>query len=148
MKKLLVALVICTALIFSANAQTIRDFVGKYEFNENGGRTTGGSAILITHDLEIRPDGTVELSANGYQTQKNLIGTAKISGGKLNIYFKGYDEQAGNMFTPYQGNELLLTLEKRKIKGRLVIWTTFAEYESALGNTNKKGGIYFRRSKR
>lgn len=58
---------------FSANAQTA--WVGNYEFVKSGGRTAGGTAIVITHELVIEESNgklTGNLAANGYQISKDL----------------------------------------------------------------------------
>lgn len=69
MYKLVILLMLSVAFVFTANAQTAK-FVGTYEFGEDGGRTAGGTAIFVGHDLNIKADGTATLTANGYQTSR------------------------------------------------------------------------------
>ena len=79
---------ICSVCIFAIAAAAQADWVGNYEFSEDGGRTAGGTVIFIQHDIEIASgdDGLIAfVKSNGYQTSKDLICTAKIEGGRLNI---------------------------------------------------------------
>lgn len=147
MKKLLTLLSLGIAFVFSVNAQNLKEYAGKYEFYEEDGKTAGGTPVFVAHDLEIKADGGVTLSANGYQTAKDLLGVAKIEGGKLNIYFTLYNSEGANTFTPYEGDELLLTLQWKTISNKKVLWTTFRKYKPALITAKTKGGTYFKKSK-
>ena len=146
MNKLLILLVLSVAFVFSANAQ-VANYVGKYEFSEDGGRTAGGTAIFVGHDLKINADGTGRLTAAGYQTSKEIFVKTNVVGKKLQIVFNKYDEDGTNSFTPYTGGEVLFTLEWKTIKGKKVLWTTFGQYEPVVNNAKKAGGIYFKKSK-
>ncbi|MBX7174403.1 MAG: hypothetical protein K1X72_25750 [Pyrinomonadaceae bacterium] len=146
MKKVLCLLVLSLVLVFSANAQGLKDYVGKYEFSEEDGTTPGGAPVVVGHDLEIKADGGVTLTANGFQTGRDLLGVAKFENGKLNIYFTLYNDGA-NSTTPYDGDELLLTLEWKTVAGKKVLWTTFGKYKPALITAKRTGGVYFKKSK-
>src|SRR5688572_18715995 len=77
-------------------------WVGPYVYEENGGRTAGGTAIFITHELNVMDGGdglTAVIQANGYQTSNDLMCTAKADGTKLMIYFESYGEN--NVFESY-----------------------------------------------
>ena len=123
------------ALSFSVSiavtAQT--DWKGSYYFGEDGGKNAGGTAVLISHELEIF-DGDEGLAAtlesNGYQTSSELICTAKVEGPKLLIYFQGYGEN--NMFEPYKQGDLLFTLERRTGKGKTLLLTHWGKFTPAI----------------
>jgi len=138
MTKLASILVVFLVLALNATAQS--DWKGSYSFDEDGGRSTGGSAILISHELEIF-DGDKEIAAtlqsNGYQTSTNLVCTAKVQGAKLLIYFQSYGED--NMFEPYEPGDLLFTLER---KGKTVL-THWGKFTPAIPKYQKSGKVYF-----
>lgn len=135
------------ALIFSADAQSLKDYVGKYEFYEEDGKTAGGTPVFVGHDLEIKADGGIALTANGFQTGRDLLGVAKFENGKLNIHFTLYNDEGANSTTPYNGDDLLLTLEWKTVSGKKVLWTTFGKYKPALITVKKTGGVYFKKSR-
>jgi hypothetical protein len=145
MNKLLILLMLSVAFVFSVNAQT--NFVGKYEFSENGGKTAGGTAVFVGHGLKIKSDGTANLTANGYQTSKDIICKTKLVGAKLQIIFDKHNPDGFNTFETYKSGELLLTLEWKTVKKKNILWTTFGKYEPVVGDAKKGGGIYFKKSK-
>ena len=80
------ALCLALALALTVAAAAQKEWVGTYEFEEDGGRTTGGTAILVTHELRVveTDDGLVGmLQSNGYQTSKDLVCKIKLEGAKL-----------------------------------------------------------------
>ncbi len=144
MNKLLILLMLSVVFVLTANAQT--NFVGKYEFYENGGKTAGGTAVFVGHDLTINADGSGKLTAAGYQTSKDMFIETKAVGSKLQILFVKYGEdQTGP--TDMEDGSLLLTIEYKKVKKKKVLWTTFAGYSPAVFDAKKGGGIYFKKSK-
>lgn len=123
-------------------AQT--DWTGAYQFDEDGGKTAGGSAINIYHILEIREsaDGLMAtLKSNGFQTSVDLICTAKTENNKLFIYFAGYGED--NVFEKYTEGDLLLTLEKKDGK----ILTFWGKFLPSIEKNEKSGKVYFQKLK-
>ncbi len=146
MNKLLILLMLSVAFVFSANAQ-VANYAGKYEFSEDGGKTAGGTAVFVGHDLTINADGTGRLTAAGYQTSREIFFKTKSIGRKLQVIFDKYDADGTNMFTPYTRSEVLLTLEWRTVKGKKVLWTTFGQYEPVVNNAKKAGGSYFKKAK-
>lgn len=134
---------IVAALFFMTvvvGAQT--DWKGSYAFHENGGRTAGGTAILISHELSIFDGGdglAASIESNGYQTSTDLVCTAKVEGAKLMIYFQNYGEN--NMFEPYQPGDLLLTLER---KGKSIV-THWGKFTPAIEKNGKSGKVYFQK---
>lgn len=140
-----VAQIVVVSLLISGFVVAQSDWVGSYEFYENGGKTAGGTAILISHELNIIDGGdglTASLQSNGYQTSSDLVCTAKVEGSKLLIYFQNYGEE--NMFEPYQPGDLLLTLE-RKGKSILTHWGKFAP---SVPKNEKSGKVYFEPTKK
>ncbi len=140
---LLLCLYLC--LCGCANAQT--NWVGSYEFDEDGGKTAGGTAIFITHELFIEQTESgllATLNSNGYQTSSELIGTAKAEGDKLLIYFDSYGEN--NMFEKYEQGDLLLTLEKKTLKGKTEILTFWNKFQPAIEKNEKAGKVYFKKT--
>jgi hypothetical protein len=138
-----VALFVLTASAVFAQSS----WVGNYVFGEDGGKTAGGTAIFITHELTVMDgdDGlAATLQANGYQTSKDLICTAKGDATKLEIYFDSYGES--NVFESYKKGDLLLTLERKKIKGKDVIVTNWGKYTSISEEKPKNGMVRFVKS--
>lgn len=136
----LLTLTLCVA----AHAQS--DWVGKYDFEENGGKTAGGTAIFISHQMDISEtdDGyVVMIKSAGYQTSKDLIATAKAQGNKLLVYFDSYGED--NVFENYEKGDLLLTLEKKTVKGKDEILTFWGKFTPSIDTKAKGGKVYFRK---
>lgn len=130
--------------VFACAAHAQSDWVGAYEFEEDGGKTVGGSPVFISHRLEIKEsdDGLVAyIQSNGYQTSKDLIGTAKIEGDRLLIYFETYGEN--NVLEPYEAGDLLLTLEKKTAKGKTEILTHWNKFQPVVPKNEKSGRVYF-----
>jgi hypothetical protein len=145
MKKLASIGVVLLVLALNAAAQT--DWKGSYYFGEDGGKNAGGTKMFIEHTLEIF-DGDNEIAAtlqsNGYQTSADLVCTAKIDGSKLMLYFQSYGEN--NMFEKYQPGDLLLTLEKKSVKGKAVILTYWGKFTPAIEKNEKPGKVYFEKT--
>ncbi|HMS39968.1 MAG TPA: DUF5991 domain-containing protein [Pyrinomonadaceae bacterium] len=126
---------------FSINAQTV--WTGAYQFDEDGGKTSGGTAINIYHTLEIREsaDGLMAtLKSNGYQTSVDLICTTKAENNKLMVYFAGYGED--NVSEKYAEGDLLLTLERKDDK----ILTFWGKFLPSVEKNEKSGKVYFRKA--
>jgi len=139
-------------LVLSASlvGRAQNDWKGSYFFAENGGRNAGGTAILITHELNVFDSGDGGLAAsiesNGYQTSRDLICTAKVEGAKLMIYFQNYGEN--NMFEPYEQGDLLLTLERKGEKGKTSILTYWGKFTPVIEKNEKQGKVYFEKNSR
>jgi hypothetical protein len=133
-------------LAFSASAYAQNDWAGIYEFDEDGGKTAGGTVIFISHQLEIREtdDGLMAfIQSNGYQTSKDLVCTAKIEGAKLLIYFESYGEN--NSFESYEEGDLLFSLEKQTVKGKTSIVTNWNKFLPVVPKNEKSGKVYFKK---
>lgn len=136
----LVILISALFLTFAVNAQN--SWVGSYEFDEDGGKTAGGTAIFVNHRIDISEtdDGLIAMiQSNGYQTSKDLVGKAKEQGDKLLIYFEYYGEN--NVFETYEKGDLLLTLERKKND----ILTTWGKFQPIVPKNEKSGKVYFRK---
>lgn len=137
----------CLVFCVGATAQ-VSAWLGNYQYNENGGKTTGGTAILIQHYLTIKKEGaetTAHISSQGYQTSRDLNCTVKAVGSKLMIYFKSYGEN--NRFEPYEPGDLLFTLERRKTGGKVIILTYWKQFEPAALRKWRDGTVHFMRSR-
>jgi hypothetical protein len=124
------------------------EWLGSYAFDEDGGKTAGGTAIFISHQLDLaEAEGGLmaTLQSNGYQTSRDLICTARIEGARLLIHFDSYGEN--NVFEPYEQGDLLLTLERRTVKGRTEILTHWGKFQPVVPKNEKTGKVYFTKTK-
>jgi hypothetical protein len=127
---------------FAANAQ--KEWLGSYSFDEDGGKTAGGTAIFVSHQIDIveSDDGLIAtIQSNGYQTSKDLICTTKIDGARLLVYFDSYGEN--NVFEPYEKGDLLLTLERKTVKGKTELLTFWGKFTPVVPKNEKTGKVYF-----
>ena len=139
------AFILLIVLCSFVQAQT--SWLGTYEFDEDGGKTVGGTKIFISHQIEIKQtdDGMLAtIQSNGYQTSIDLVGTVKTVGGKLMIYFDSYGEN--NMFENYEQGDLLLTLEKKTVKGKTEILTYWNKFQPIVPTNEKSGKVYFKKT--
>ena len=130
----------------AANAQ--KEWLGSYFFGENGGKTAGGTSILVTHEMDIveSDDGLIAtIQSTGYQTSKDLICTTKTDGAKLLIYFDSYGEN--NVFEPYEKGDLLLTLERKTVRDKTEILTFWGKFTPIVPKNEKTGKVYFTKIK-
>lgn len=151
MKKI-AAKLICLIFILSAPAAAVvraqSFWVGTYQYGEDGGKNAGGAVIFIHHEITVEKTGgklSAFISSQGYQTSKALNCTAEAIGNRLKIYFKDYAED--NVYEPFEKGDLLLTLERRRIKGRNVILTYWNKLEPAALEKWKNGRVYFKKDK-
>lgn len=132
--------------VFCSVLQAQTSWLGKYEFYEDGGRNAGGTKIFVAHELEIRQAENnlmATLQSNGYQTSKDLICVAKANGDKLEIYFDSYGEN--NLFESYEQGDLLLTLEKKTVKGRTETLTFWNKFQPIVPKNESSGKVYFKK---
>lgn len=149
MMKKVINILACILVIgsFAVFAQAQKEWLGNYSFDEDGGKTAGGTAIFVSHEINIveSDDGLIAtIQSNGFQTSKDLICTTKIAGGKLLVYFDSYGEN--NMFENYEKGDLLLTLERKNVKGKPEILTFWGKFQPSVPKSEKTGKVYFRRS--
>ena len=132
----------------SSTKQIERDesfWVGDYSFVEDGGKTAGGTRIIVIHSLTIHKEAGMliaEIASQGYQTSRQVVGEVRVTGNVARIYFKSYGE--GNMYESHREGDLLLTLKRVAQRGRtriLTYWNTFEPSMKPLVN----GRVYFKR---
>jgi len=144
--KIFISVVFIMLFCWSANAQ--KEWLGSYTFDEDGGKTAGGTAIFIAHQLDVSEsdDGLIAtLQSNGYQTSKELMCTARVEGAKLLIYFDSYGEN--NVFEPFEPGDLLLTLERKTVKGKTELLTYCGKFTPVVPKNEKTGKAYFTKNK-
>lgn len=131
-------------ICIAANAQS--DWSGSYDFSEDGGTTAGGTAVFISHQIDISEsdDGyVVMIKSAGYQTSKDLVCNAKVQGNKLLVYFDSYGED--NVFESYKQGDLLFTLENKTAKGKTEILTYWGKFTPSINPKAKSGKVYFKK---
>lgn len=141
------ALLLSLMFLLAAFSQAQSLWIGTYTFDEDGGKNAGGTAIFITHELNVleADDGLIAtLQSNGYQTSKDLNCKAKADGSKLMIYFESYGED--NVFELYSKGDLLLTLEKRMTKGKTELLTFWGKFLPIVPEKPKTGKVFFVKS--
>lgn len=124
-------------------------WIGSYEFEEDGGKTTGGTQIYIVHQLDIleTDDGLIAMiQSNGFQTSRDLIAATKVEGNKLLVYFEAYGEH--NTFQTYQKGDLLFTLEKTVKKETVEIRTIWDKFQPVVPKHQSSGKVYFQKVNR
>jgi hypothetical protein len=131
-------------LYFTVNAQS--EWIGSYQFDEDGGKTVGGTAIFVTHQIDILEgdDGLIAMiQSNGYQTSRDLVGTTKIQGDKLLVHFDSYGEN--NVFETYKKGDMLFTLERKTVKEKTEILTFWDKFQPVVPKNEKGGKVYFQK---
>jgi hypothetical protein len=131
---------LCSLISLSAKAQNF--WVGTYEFEEDGGKTAGGTPIQVVHQIEVikTDDGLIAIiQSAGYQTSVELVCKAREESNKLLIYFDYYGED--NIFEMYERGNLLLTLERKKDE----ILTFWGKFKPLVTKNEKSGKVYFRK---
>ncbi len=140
--KFAVGFIFALLLCVSVNAQS--EWAGSYEFDEDGGKTSGGTPIFVVHQLDIleTEDGLIAMiRSSGFQTSRELTGTVKIEGSRLSIFFENYGED--NTFQTYRKGDLLFSLEKSTKNGKTEILTFWNEFQPVVPKNEKPGMIYF-----
>lgn len=133
-----------TSFLFMQIIVSAQTWAGTYNFDEDGGKTAGGTPIFVTHSLVVlESDGGyyATLKSNGYQTSRDLICQGKTEGNKLKIYFVSYGED--NIFELYRPDDLLLTLERRPSPKGEQILTFWGKFLPIVPKNEKTGRIYF-----
>ncbi len=139
------AVVVAVAFGGAVHAEQAADWTGSYSYTEQGGRTAGGTGIVVTHEISVKREGgqyRAEIGASGYQTQVQIFALATVAGNKLQLRFeRDGDDQ---MFKGrYQPGALLLELE-RSSGGRLL--THWGAYTPATTERFRNPGVYFKRN--
>jgi len=144
-KRTFTAIAFCLFLTTAAFAQ--KEWLGVYEYGEDGGKNAGGNVMFVSHRLEIMTseDGLIAtLESNGYQTSKDLLCRVRIKGDKAYIYFEGYGEN--NTFESYEKGQLMLTLERSRTGGKPTLLTHWGQFKPVVLSNVKSGKVYFTKS--
>jgi hypothetical protein len=140
-----VVLSVTLTLMFVAVSLAQNEWAGTYTFDEDGGKTAGGGTVIfVTHELSVfeTDDGLrATLKSNGYQTSTDLHCKVKISGNKMEIIFDSYGED--NVHETFSPGDLLLTLEKKSVKGKTELLTWWGKFTPALPEKPKTGKLFF-----
>lgn len=123
---------LCLGLLGVACAadNSVSPWSGEYFYEAYGGRTAGGSAIIVEVLLTIKKNGSCLLHADGFQRLDRIVCTTSEKGNKLDIKFKSYD---GYDFARYKVGELLFVLEKVQGKDKKIRyvqhWASFSAFD-------------------
>ncbi len=140
--RIVVAVLFVVAFSIAAAGQT--SWLGHYEFVEDGGKTAGGTGIVVTHQIDVlnSDDGLVAtLRSNGYQTSVDLLCLVKVNGNKALLFFEGYGD--ANIFENYEKGQLMLTLELKDEKGKSEILTQWGAFKPIAPKNERPGKVYF-----
>lgn len=119
---------LCIGLMATACAanNSASPWNGEYIYEAYGGRTTGGSPIVIEMTLTIKKNGSDEsclLHADGFQRLDRIVCTTSEMGNKLEVRFKSYTD--GRILNSidlaiYKSGEALFVLEKTEGKDKVI----------------------------
>lgn len=118
------------AALLSGPAAPSGAWDGVYEHTHNGGRTAGGSPIVVTWRLTLR-NGACRFHGEGYQTLETLDCLASSTPDGLEVRFRRYPPPASaDRFgvQVYKPGASLFVLSKSK-SGLLTKWTGFVPDE-------------------
>ncbi|MDG2522336.1 DUF5991 domain-containing protein [Caulobacter segnis] len=123
-------LVLAGALALASPAPSSNAWDGVYTYTHDGGRTAGGSPILVTWRLTLK-QGLCEFHGEGFQTLETFQCSTHDSPSGLEVRFLRYPPPAtGNRFgvQVYKPGAPLFTLSRSK--GRVLTrWTGFVPDE-------------------
>jgi hypothetical protein len=119
------AAVLATVLLAggAGSAGSAEDWQGRYRWEAEGGRTAGGTGIVVTYDLAIGPAGSrggCVLAARGFQTDERILCRAETGARALTIAFHSYaDGRTVNRFgvAVHRPGEPLFTLTREPARG-------------------------------
>lgn len=123
---------------------------GEYSYGGYGGRTAGGSPIMMDITVSINSPKFKQacvFQAMGFQTDTNIFCTAAIKSDVLEVQFKSYDDGGilnGYGNERYKVGEVLLTLKQPKDKKNqyAVRWGSYVPFDD-MSQADK----YFEKSK-
>ena len=146
MKSLAFAAAAIAALTFAASgrAEKAPDWTGTYRYTEASMRTTGGTGIVVTHEIAVTREAgqyRAEITANGHQTQVQIHALGIAVGNRLQLRFERDGEE--QMFKGrYRPGALLLELERAGGRRLLTHW---GAYTPATTERFRNPGVYFKR---
>jgi hypothetical protein len=115
-------LVVVVGAIYAATLPT--KWIGSYSYQYVMGHSSGAPAPAWIFNLTVRPDGSCELTWQGYQKDDDIICKASGKSEDLEIYYVSFaDGGATNPsgYEAYKQGEKLLELKATKSGGK--IWT-------------------------
>lgn len=134
------------------NNKTNNIWIGKYEWVETPGQTTGGTGIVIGHDIEIlrnrQGQMVAKLDSSGFQTLESILCDVKISnnGKRISLLFKSHsDSKLVNRFgvEQYKKGDVMLSLEQINRQGKVRYLTYWGAFQPNQSLTT--GREYFRK---
>ena len=117
-------------------------WLGEYVFEEDGGKTAGGSAIYVVHTLTIMREGRemkARLESNGYQTYVALECEAQASTGRMRLTFVRHADEHVFLRGDYRPGDHLLTL----VRDRTRLLTYWGKFRPQFRRP-RQGRVYFR----
>ncbi len=140
------AAALATALL-AGGAGAAGDWQGRYRWEAEGGRTAGGTGIVVTYDLALGPPGArggCVLTAQGFQTDERILCKAEAGARGLTIAFHSYgDGRTVNRFgvAVHEPGEPLFTLTRGEAGGL----TTHLQGLRPLNEGGPASGSFFAR---
>ena len=124
---------------------------GRYVFTDHIGHTAGGSPMSVEYVVTVTPAVARPcfIRMEGFQTDEELLCTARENGNKLVLDFKSYaDGSVKNIHGVgvYPVGAPLLTLEWLENKSGRTLRTTWQNL-GALDGKPKQPGVYFRQDR-
>jgi Family of unknown function (DUF5991) len=131
----------------AAAADELDAWVGEYVFEEDGGRTAGGSAIYVVHQLNVTREGDAlkaRLESNGYQTYAAFECEARVAAGRLKLFFVRHADENVFLRGDYRAGDLLLTLARAAATRRPRLLTYWGKFRPQFRRP-RQGRVFFRR---
>ena len=145
------ALVVCVAQAAAGRGALRPDaldaWVGEYVFEEDGGRTAGGSPIYVVHQITVTREGgalRARLESNGYQTYVAIECEVRAEPGRLRLYFARHADENALQRGDYKPGDHLLTLARSGRGRRARLLTYWGEFRPQFRRP-RQGRVYFTR---
>jgi hypothetical protein len=126
-------------------ADRLDEWVGEYSFDEDGGRTAGGSVIYVVHQLTVEREGgalKARLESNGYQTYAASECEARVEAGRLKIFFLRHADENVFLRGDYKAGDHLLTLARSGRGRRARLLTYWGKFRPQFRRA-RQGRVYF-----
>ena len=139
-------LLLCASFgIAAGQSPPKNDWKGKFEHEAYLGRTTGGTAIVISYAIEVKSVDTplgAMIKADGYMIDDEVRGDTKTDNNRINMFFNSYPNgSTKNQFDVelYKKGDLLLSLEKITSKQGIRYLVSWGKYNTEL---KKKAEVF------
>lgn len=133
--------------LIGAPAGAAEPWIGTYTYVEYGGRTAGGTGIVVTHEVSVTAAAgalAATIEAKGYQYQEHIVADAAPVGNRLVIRFRR--DGPGQVFKDrYKPGDVLLEFERRDARTLLTHWRA---YTPATRERFRNPGAYFLRDRK